>query len=207
MTREEREKIVCDLYFKFIEEFGRTPRISISGNGRTKKVEELTDTEINESRLGRAIRNTQSYKAYCKTRELSIDNIPEEFEKYKEFIEKHRKYDQEKEDKLKKIKDEKEECLYKDLVEWLRNHNGKMPNNYFYRDGECLHWVDQLTDKELSERNLYTRWLKSKLRNLMIRYEEVPLEDIPEEYREKIENIRNLKITKNKQKDMEDEER
>jgi hypothetical protein len=49
-----------------------------------------------------------------------------------------------------------------------------------------------MTAEDHIERKLYLRWRKSKEREMLNEYEGRPIEDVPEEYREKIQRLREL---------------
>lgn len=201
------EDEICELYLKWIERYGRKPRHSIVKNGVELKIKEMTDEESYEVKLAKLIRSTNEYKAYIQTCNFEIQNLPDEFKQYITFIEKLRKYDSEKNGKMQEKKKEKEQWVYENLIQWLKSHEGKMPSTYFYRDGQWLHWNDQLTENELFEKKLYNVWVKSNLRKLMIQFDGVNLNDIPKEYREKIETLRKygVKINANKGKQIKKE--
>ena len=64
------------------------------------------------------------------------------------------------------------------------------------------HWNDQLTEENLFEKKLYNSWVRSDLRKLMIKYDGVKIDAIPEEYRDKISMLREygVKVNQNKSK-------
>ncbi len=193
---------ICELYLKWIEIYGKKPRCSIAKNGVDLKLKEMTDEEKNEVMLAKQIRSTNEYKAYIQTCNLEIKDLPDEFKTYIDFIEKLRKYDEEENRKMQEKKKEKEQWVYENLIQWLRTHDRKMPSTYFFKDGQWLHWNDQLTEDNLFEKKLYNSWVRSDLRKLMIKYDGVKIDDIPEEYRDKISMLREygVKVNQNKSK-------
>ena len=94
---------------------------------------------------------------------VPIEKIPEE---YREKIARLREYGL----------GEKKKTAYEEVIEWLETHEGKLPGN------------GKKASKE--EVNLYAKWNRSEERKKLDEYVGVPIEEIPEEYREKIARLR-----------------
>ena len=98
---------------------------------------------------------------------VSIEEIPEE---YREKIARLREYGL----------GEKKKTAYEEVIEWLETHEGKLPGN------------GKKASKE--EKNLYQGWYNSEERKKLDEYAGVPIDEVPEEYREKIAKLREFGI-------------
>ena len=157
----------------------------------------LSNDKNKSKKARRSIKNTE-------TGTTSLSNNAIQNHQQLSKVDKHnlRKYDEEENRKMQEKKKEKEQWVYENLIQWLRTHEGKMPSTYFFKDGQWLHWNDQLTEDNLFEKKLYNSWVRSDLRKLMIKYDGVKIDDIPEEYRDKISMLREygVKVNQNKSK-------
>ena len=70
---------------------------------------------------------------------------------------------------------------YEEVIEWLEAHDGKMPSQ---------------NNNNKDEKNLYARWIRSDVYKILQEYTGRDLEEIPEEYREKIANLREYGLGK-----------
>ena len=61
--------------------------------------------------------------------------------------------------------------------------NGRMPKVSKQKTSE-------ITEKEREERNLYAKWIRTEEKKILEEYAGQPLENVPEEYREKIAKLR-----------------
>lgn len=66
-----------------------------------------------------------------------------------------------------------------------------MPNKAFYGNGKHK-TIAEMTEQEKDEIRLRNRWEKSKIRKILDKYAGRPIEEVPEEYREKIAKLRSL---------------
>ena len=146
---------------KFAEENGRMPRNS------KKKTSEITEKERDERNL---------YARWIKTEEKKIvdvyfgkklEKIPEQDRKLVEMI---RSYGY-------------GITSFEEVIKFAEK-NGRMPKNSKQKTSE-------MTEKEREERNLYAKWIKTKEKKTVDRYAGIDLEEIPEEYRELVQMIRN----------------
>ena len=119
-----------------------------------------------ERRLYDSWYNSEERKKLYEYVGVPIEEIPEE---YREKIARLREYGL----------GERKKTAYEEIIEWLETHGGKLPSAG--RKGA--------TEEEV---NLYKKWYKSKERKKLEEYAEVPIEEIPEEYREKISRLREL---------------
>ena len=136
----------------------------------------MTEEEQQEVRL---------YAKYIKSKEKNIldeyseqplENVPEE---YREKIAKLREFGLGKKDKT----------TYEEVIEFLETHNGKLMQGSFRENGKQL-TVSELTQEQQEERNLYSRWRNSRERDILAEYAGQPIENVPEEHREKIARLR-----------------
>ncbi|MBO6244045.1 MAG: hypothetical protein J6O41_05735, partial [Clostridia bacterium] len=103
--------------------------------------------------------------------------LEEVSEEYREKIEKLRSYG------LGLEKNDKKPA-YEEIIEWLETHNGKMPVQRNSKD----------------EKNLYQRWYWSDEHKILQEYTGKPIEEVPEEYREKIAKLREFGLGLEKSK-------
>lgn len=87
---------------------------------------------------------------------ISIDELPEKYQKYKERIAKLRSYGLGIEEKT----------TYEELIEWLETHDGQMPRGHIKKNGKKIS-VDEMTKEEQVEKNLYQRWRNSTERKVL----------------------------------------
>ena len=69
--------------------------------------------------------------------------------------------------------------------------NKRRPRSHFSKDGKRLK-ADELTDEEKEELHLYQRWRISEERKMLKNYKEKAIEEVPKEYRYKIQKLREL---------------
>ena len=83
----------------------------------------------------------------------------------------------------------KENSTYQEVIEWLDRYN-QMPRGSLGRNGVVITKREDMTEEEQRELNLYSRWRESRENKILIEYIGKPIEDVPEEYREKIKELR-----------------
>ena len=107
----------------------------------------------------------------------SIEEVPEE---YREFIRQMREYGY----------GAKAITLQGQMVEFIECNQGKrLPQKDIYRDGKKLK-RKEMTPKEDYESRLRGRWNNSEEKKILKEYTGKPIEEVPEEYREFIEKMR-----------------
>ncbi len=179
------EKSVYDQVIEFLETHdGRVMRGILYNNGRYLKKDEMTKEESKEINLyQRWLRSIERniLKQYVGQ---PIENVPEE---YREKIAKLRSFDLEMKRETR--------SLYEQVIEFLETHDGRLMRSNIYINGIAL-GKSELTEEERIERNLYQMWTCSIERKLLNQYAGQPIENVPEEYREKIAKLRcfNLEI-------------
>ena len=158
--REETFKEVM----QFCEKNGRLPK-QVVGTKAT-----LTEEQIYENNL---------YARWCRCDEkqlvdkysgVPIEKVPEE---YKSIVEQVRSYGYGIEEKL---------TTYQKVIQFCEK-NGRVPR--------VVHGTKAaLTEEQLYEKNLYYRWRRSDEKQLVDKYAGVPIEGVPEEDREIVEQVR-----------------
>lgn len=59
-----------------------------------------------------------------------------------------------------------EKTVYEELIEWLENHDGRMPKGNIRRNGKKIN-KEEMTEAEQKEKNLYARWTRSKEKRVL----------------------------------------
>lgn len=162
---------------------GKMPQDSARKNGLYVKAEDLEEEKVAERRLYGRWLNCPEKKALDKYVGIDIEDIPVP-EDLKEKIQKLRSFGL----------GLRLPTTYERLIEWFDTHDGKMPKAAAtFRDerGNYLKTEDMNEEQE-KEKLLYDAWTKSKEKKLLKKYEEVPIEEIPEteEIKEKIKKLR-----------------
>lgn len=81
------------------------------------------------------------------------------------------------------------ETIFEEIILWLQEHNGEMPRGFISINGKQK-LVAEMTQEEKYEKILYSRWYRCKVKQILDKYIGRPIEDVPEEYREKITSLR-----------------
>lgn len=162
---------------------GKMPQGNLKKNGLYVKMEDLEEERLDEIRLYGRWLNCPERKMLNKYVGVEIEDIPES-EELKEKIQKLRSYGL----------GLRLPTTYECLVEWLERHDSKMPKaSATFRD-EAGNYIksEDMTEEQLEEKKLYDAWVRSEEKKLLEKYEEVPVEEIPEseEIKEKIKTLR-----------------
>jgi len=166
---------------------GEDPRGIIIKDGKVLKVEEMSQEEREEKRLYARWYCSKEYKAFKECKGIPLENLPEEYETYREQIATLRRYEE-----IRKEKVKKKQNVYSEIIQWLETHDGEEPRGHIIRDGKFLK-VAEMSEEEREERRLYARWLYSKEYAAFKACKGIPLENLPAEYeayREKIATLR-----------------
>ncbi len=154
---------------------GKMPRGNIFEHGRKLKRDKMTEEEIAEVNLYHRWMYTTGIQIIHEYLEMPIEKVPEQYR----II-------------IQEIKNAAANTIiWKEVEEWLKTHNGKMPSAAVHRDKKVLK-VSEMTEEERKGINLRQRWDRSKEREIFEKYKECPEEQIPAEYREKIAKLREL---------------
>ena len=180
----EPEKPIYEQVIEFIEANGRIMNGYFSEkeeNGKRKKltVDQMTEEQKEEVRLYKRWLNSNEYKILQEYAGQPIENVPEE---YREKIATLRQYGL-----------EPEKPIYEQVIEFIEEH-GRIVNSAFYEKGENGKRKqltrDQMTEEQKKEAKLCKRWHISDEYKILQEYAGQPIENVPEEYREKIATLR-----------------
>jgi len=141
--------------------------------GKNIKRNELTKCQRDEVRLYSRWYRSKERKVLEEYAGRPIEEVPEE---YRNKIAKLREYGLGK----------KEKTIYEEVIEFLETHNGQIMKAI----------IKKGTEKKKEEVNLYARWFRSKERKILEEYAGRPIEEVPEEYREKIAKLRGYGLGK-----------
>ena len=178
------KKTTYEQVIEFIEANGRIMKGEFKEkeeNGKRKKltVDQMTEEQRQESRLYAKWHKSDEYKILQEYAGQPIENVPEE---YRDKIVTLRQYGL-----------EPEKPTYEQVIEFIEAH-GRIMQSYFSEKEENGKrknlTVDQMTEEQRQERNLYARWHKSDEYKILQEYAGQPVENVPEEYREKITILR-----------------
>ena len=184
----EPEKPIYEQVIEFIEANGRIMNGYFSEkeeNGKRKKltVDQMTEEQKEEVRLYKRWLNSNEYKILQEYAGQPIENVPEEYR-----------------EKIATLRDhglEPKKTTYEQVIEFIEA-NGRIMKGAFSEKGENGKrknlTVDQMTEEQKEEVNLYNRWIKSNEYKILQEYVGKPIENVPEEYREKIATLRQYGI-------------
>ncbi len=179
--KEETRYNYYDTYNQIIrwleEHEGKMPRSGLGKNGKVLVRSEMTEEEREETKLYTRWWRCPEKKILEEYVEKPIEEVPEE---YREKIKILRNYGL-----GLKIK-----STYEEIIEWLEEYKGKMPRSAIIRNGKQLS-REEITEEEREEIKLYGRWYTCPERKIIEEYVGRPIEEVPEEYREKIKILRN----------------
>ena len=150
-------------------------------NGKPKKAYDLTEDERYQANLMSRWRHSELHRILDEYEGKTIEEVPE---KYRDKI----------------------ECLralikgfFEEFVEYLKNHNGRLPRGKIKENGVNKK-VSNMTEDEIYETRLYSKWKYSEERKILNEYTGRPIEEVPEEFREKIATLRELGLGMKKSK-------
>ena len=192
--RGEREKDVYeDAYeamIEYIEKNEKWPQSIFKIEGKRKSKEEMTEDEWYQNKLYRNWSRTIEYKVFNEYKRRPIEEVPEE---YREKIAKLRNYEKKIQGNKTKYKD-----AYEEIIEYLEN-NGKMPKTAGKNGKNGKNKKrKEMTEDEKYQANLNVRWRRSNEYKIFTEYKGRPIEEVPEEYREKIAKLRSFGLEKGK---------
>ena len=167
---------------------GKMPRASISENNRKLRIEDLTDEEKREINLYGRWQGSREYRALKACEGIELEEFPEEYIEYKEKIATLRSYGL----------GIKPKTVYEEIIDWLNGHDGEMPHGSKMKKG-IVYKVEDLTEEEQYERNLYARWNRSKEREALEACKGIDIDNLPEEYikfKDQIEELRKYGLGK-----------
>lgn len=162
---------------------GKMPRADVRIDGKPLKRGELEKAKRKEVLLRYRWNVSEIKKVLDDYAEEPLETVPEE---YREKVKVLRGYG------LGLVK-RKEYDTYNEIVEWLKNNNGKYPRTTIVDEEGNRKIAEEFTKEESYEISLSHRWYRTMERKIFLEYEERPIEEVPEEYREKVETLRRYK--------------
>lgn len=190
-----KKKIKHDTYeefVEFLEEKGRTPIGNFGKDARRLLMDELTPEQKEEVNLYGRWKNSKEKEKLDKYTGVELDGIPEE--------------DREKIAKLRSFGlGIEQKTTYEEYIEFIEEH-GKVPSPGFKKPGAGRNLkVNELTPEQLAEVHLSARWRNAPERKVLDEFAGCDIAEVPEEYRQRIQRLRNLGIMgKTKRKKIED---
>ena len=184
----EPEKPIYEQVIEFIEEHGRIVNSAFyekGENGKRKQLtrDQMTEEQKKEAKLCKRWHISDEYKILQEYAGQPIENVPEEYR-----------------EKIATLRDhglEPKKTTYEQVIEFIEA-NGRIMKGAFSEKGENGKrknlTVDQMTEEKKEEVNLYNRWIKSNEYKILQEYVGKPIENVPEEYREKIATLRQYGI-------------
>ena len=168
-------KNICELMVQWLEEHdGKRPRADINDLKRG----ELSEEQKREVKLADAWNRSKEKELLEQYIGIDIEDIPEEHRKTIEMLRKGGLGLEAK-------------TTYEQIIEWLESHNGQMPQRASKKGKQKIDSKD-LTSEERKERNLRKRWEYSNEYKILNEYAGRPIEEVPEEFRDKIAKLRSL---------------
>ncbi len=184
----EPEKPIYEQVIEFIEEHGRIVNSAFyekGENGKRKQLtrDQMTEEQKKEAKLCKRWHISDEYKILQEYAGQPIENVPEEYR-----------------EKIATLRDhglEPKKTTYEQVIEFIEA-NGRIMKGAFSEKGENGKrknlTVDQMTEEQKEEVNLYSKWMKSNEYKILQEYAGQPIENVPEEYREKIATLRQYGI-------------
>ena len=169
----EKEKTTYEEVIEFLEiHEGKIMRGSFRKNGKQINREQMTKEKQEEIKLYTRWNNCEEKKILEEYAGEPIENVPEE---YREKIARLREYGL----------GTKVKTTYEKVIEFLEAHEGKIMRSAISKNGKPIK-IEQMTEEEQEEVRLYARWNNCEEKKILEEYAGHSIENVPEEYREKI---------------------
>lgn len=159
---------------------GIKPRFQIARDGKRLKTKDMTLEEKRERSLVSRWYRSQEYKVFKACEGIPLEELPPEYEQYKEQIATLRGYEQ------------KKPTVCEEMIQWLETHDGLYPRNNIYKNGKYLK-VREISAEEKEEISLYRRWRTSEEYKAFKACEGISLAELPAEYKQYREQIATLR--------------
>lgn len=186
---EDRENKAYAELIKWLDSHdGKMPRITITVNGKMLKAKDMTEQQRYEVDLRTRWEKTITSKVFKSYGEKPLEELPEEYLKYKDRVTRLNWYKQ-KADRENLSTDDK---TFLEYIEWLDEHHGKPPKDYAQENKVRLKSAE-MTDEQRKEINLSQRWKKTEIHKALEECKGIPLSELPKEYekyKKKIEELR-----------------
>ena len=170
----KEEKTTYEEVIRFLETHnGKLMKVQFIKNGQRLTSKEMTEEQKNEINLYGRWRGSEEKRIFEEYAGKPIEEVPEE---YREKIAKLRSYGL-------------GITTYEEVIRFLETHDGQLMKSGFKKNGEIL-TRKEITEEQREENNLYQRWKRSAEKGILEEYAGKPIEEVPEEYREKIAKLR-----------------
>lgn len=168
-------------FVEFLEKNARTPIGNFGKDSRRLLTDELTPEQREEVNLYGRWKHSKEKEKLDEYTGVELDNIPVE--------------DREKIAKLRSFGlDIEQKTTYEEYIEFIEEH-GKAPSSGFKKPGAGRNLkVNELTPEQLAEVHLSARWRNAPERKLLDEFAGRDIAEVPEEYRERIQRLRELGI-------------
>ena len=174
---EEERKTTYEEVIEFLETHdGQLMNSSITKNGKQLRSKEITKEQRKEVNLYARWKRSEERRILEEYVGKPIEEVPEE---YREKIARLRSYGL----------GEEEKTTYEEVIEFLETHGGQFMHGGFKKDGKQL-IRKEMTEEQRKEVKLRDRWWYSEEKRILEEYAGKPIEEVPEEYREKIARLR-----------------
>ena len=181
----EQQKTLYEEVVDFLNKHnGQLMRGTITKNGKRIQRGEMSEEEREESALYVRWSKSKEKKVLEEYEGRPIEEVPEEYRKKIETL-------------RTLIKQKK--TVFEEVIEFLEAHDGKLMRGNIKQNGKVL-TKDKMTEEQQQEKNLYARWYETEERKILNEYEGTPIEEVPEEYREKIARLREFGLGMKKSK-------
>lgn len=160
---------------------GKMPKGIIRKDGKVLRREEYSPEELEGAILYQRWNRSKEKANLMACKGIAIDELPKEYEEYKNQFAILRSYGIGVEEK----------SVGKEIIEWIQTH-GKMPRSVISKNGKQA-LRSEMTKEEQEEIYLYYRWLNSPERTALEECKGLTLDEIPEEYKEYSEEIAALR--------------
>ena len=183
----EKEKTTYEQVIDFLEiHNGKLMKSKFVEDGKILTRKEMTDEQRNETALYQRWNNSEERKILNEYAGKPIEEVPKE---YRDKITKLRSYGL----------GELEKTVYERVIEFLQNHDGQLMHSCFRINGQKL-TIAEMTEEQRDEVNLYAMWRKAEEKMILEEYAEKAIEEVPEEYRDKIARLREFGLGNMKSK-------
>ena len=166
---------------EFIESNGRIMKSAFTEKGENGKrraipTDQLTEEQRQERNLYMRWIHSDEYKILQEYIGQPIESVPEE---YKEKITTFRNYG---------LGTKQEKSTYEQVIEFIKTHGRIMKSNFAENKRRLTR--KEMTKERYEEVSLYQNWRKTEECKVLEQYAGQPIENVPEEYREKIAILR-----------------
>ena len=178
------KKTTYEKVIEFLETHdGKLPRSQIRKDTKQLLREEMSQQEQYEVNLYYRWGRTEEKKILEEYAGRPIEEVPK---KYRGKISRLREFGLE----------EKQKTTYEKVINFLITHEGQMMKGYFSDENKKALTREEMTQEQRYEVNLYYEWGRTEEKKILEEYAGRSIEEVPEEYREKIAKLRDFGLGK-----------